>query len=70
MQLDEKRYNNEGVYALLEPPNLEFPSFYSLKAEGRTKVQIKTILNVLFQDGFLYFVREKENSHIVLFVIS
>ncbi|VVA24044.1 PREDICTED: serine/threonine-phosphatase [Prunus dulcis] len=37
-QLDEKRYNNEGVYALLEPPNLEFPSFYSLKAIGRTKV--------------------------------
>ncbi|KAM1462210.1 hypothetical protein ACFXTH_046481 [Malus domestica] len=37
-QFDKKRYNNEGVYALLEPPNFQSPSFHSFMAAGRPKV--------------------------------
>ncbi|XP_015890694.3 serine/threonine-protein phosphatase 7 inactive homolog isoform X2 [Ziziphus jujuba] len=37
-QFGEKRYNNDGAYAVLKPPHFENPSFHSFKAVERPKV--------------------------------
>lgn len=39
MQFGEKRYNNEGAYAVLKPSNFENPFFHSFKAVERPKVR-------------------------------
>ncbi|XP_010097546.2 serine/threonine-protein phosphatase 7 [Morus notabilis] len=36
-QFGEPKYNNEGAYAVLKPPNFETPSFHSFKAVERPK---------------------------------
>ncbi|EXB68906.1 Serine/threonine-protein phosphatase 7 [Morus notabilis] len=38
-QFGEPKYNNEGAYAVLKPPNFETPSFHSFKAVERPKVR-------------------------------
>lgn len=39
MQFGEKRYHNEGAYAVLKHPDFEQPSFHSFKAVERPKVR-------------------------------
>lgn len=40
VQFGEMRYNNEGAYAELKPPNFECPCFHSFKAVERPKVEM------------------------------
>ncbi|XP_024027915.1 uncharacterized protein LOC21388598 [Morus notabilis] len=39
-QFGEPKYNNEGAYAVLKPPNFETPSFHSFKAVERPKLTL------------------------------
>ncbi|XP_062087708.1 uncharacterized protein LOC133794484 isoform X2 [Humulus lupulus] len=41
-QFGETKYNNEGAYAILKPPNFESPSFHSFKAIERPEVHGQT----------------------------
>ncbi|PON96172.1 Serine/threonine-specific protein phosphatase/bis(5-nucleosyl)-tetraphosphatase [Trema orientale] len=41
-QFGETKYNNEGAYAVLKPPNFETPSFHSFKAVERPEIHAQS----------------------------
>ncbi|RYR42502.1 hypothetical protein Ahy_A08g038974 isoform F [Arachis hypogaea] len=46
LQFGQKRYNNEGAYAILQSPDFASPSFFSFKAAERPTVISSYLVNI------------------------
>ncbi|RYQ98315.1 hypothetical protein Ahy_B08g094364 isoform D [Arachis hypogaea] len=71
LQFGQKRYNNEGAYAILQSPDFASPSFFSFKAAERPTVISSYLVNIQSLNSiFSYTVGDQMQAEVRLsFVI-